>query len=111
MLEYIQNHKSLDEQVLAPSFLVRETYTQSAEFKKLLALALDNFNHSKPCQQNVPFVKQHLEVLPDNTCADYLITDDNIREECDRNEGIQVSFNFALTWLKHEILKISQSGQ
>ena len=56
----------------------------------------------------MPFVKQHLDTLveKENTCAEYLITDDNIREECDRNEGIQVSFNFALCWLKHEISKI-----
>lgn len=32
--------------------------------------------------------------------AEWLITDENIQEEIDRNEGILLSFNFALRWLK-----------
>ena len=38
--------------------------------------------------------------------ADWLITDKNIEDEMDRNNGINVSFNFALCWLRSEQLEL-----
>jgi hypothetical protein len=46
--------------------------------------------------------------------ADWLITDDNIREEIDRNEGVNVGFNFVLCWLRTErteIMQLKQQGK
>jgi len=41
-----------------------------------------------------------------NDSADWFITDENIKEEIDRNDGIVLSFNFALCWLRTEILQM-----
>lgn len=57
----------------------------------------------------MPFIKALVDKKENAEPADWLITDDNIREEIDRNEGIDVSFNFALCWLRTEILQIKQN--
>jgi len=78
------------------------SYSTTKPFQQLMAASLDNLCSSKPAQ--VPFIKniQEMKLHYSEPCSDWLITDDNIREETDRHDGINVSFNFALCWLRTE---------
>lgn len=88
-LEQIQNQQFNDQNCLAPSFLVRQTF-HLQQFKELYGQAFDNLSVSKTPE--VEFVKQVWDLKPPkedkNDPADWLITDDNIKEEIDRNNGI-----------------------
>jgi hypothetical protein len=88
--------------------LIREAQ-QLKQFKELFATSLANLCENKP--STVPFIKNLVdgsEVTTTAESADWLITDDNINEEIDRNEGMNVSFNFALLWLRKERTEILQ---
>jgi len=100
--------------VLAPSYLIREVQ-QVRQFRELLATAFTNLCENKPSE--IPFISEMVgssKVVTTAESADWLITDENICEEIDRNEGMNVSFNFALCWLRTErteILQMKQQGK
>jgi hypothetical protein len=83
------------------------------QFKELFATALSNLCENKPSTD--PFIKRVVEQSTGTAdSADWLITDENIADEIDRNEGMNVSFNFALCWLRTErteILQMKQQGK
>lgn len=59
----------------------------------------------------MPFLQSVFDKSAPSQQARWYITDDNIQEEIDRNEGINVSFNFALRWLKQEFDLLKQQQQ
>lgn len=102
MIQTIQSRNFNDDSVIAPSFLVQQTKSIKA-FRELYATALVNL-----CENRVPSVPFLTELTEGVTVesAEWLITDENISEEIDRNEGMNVSFNFALCWLRTEQTEI-----
>ena len=102
MITY-QQHS--DAQCTAPSFFLRFAQLKSDQFKQLLGYSLQNLCNEQPCD-NQWIELQRAKNL--TKAADWLITDENIQEEQARNEGIEVSFNFALSWLKSELQDLHQ---
>lgn len=74
------------------------------EFQDLFGKALLNLCEKKSNQD--PWIQKFIHSESANDSADWFITDENIKEEIDRNDGIVLSFNFALCWLRTEILQM-----
>ena len=133
-LEMIACRRSLDEVVLAPSYILREAWQldEKHSFAHFLGLSLSNLlgggfasdrtstsasqtaTTSPPLQLDQALLEylqsHHLEGQIDvghrHCRADWNLTDENINEELDRSDQIGVSFYFALRWLQYEIENI-----
>ena len=96
MIELIQN-KSMDDMVLAPSFLMREAL-DIQEFKDLQSLALFNLSQDRTYLAEITASSSKNEAK-----TAWHITDDNIASEFERGDHDRVSFYFILRWLRHDI--------
>ncbi len=92
MIEMIQND-SIDEMVLAPSYLIREAWGIQ-EFKDLQGLAQFNLSQDRILLGGSS---------KNESKAEWHITDSNIQAEFDRGDHSRVSFYFVLRWLRIEI--------
>lgn len=105
LLAMITQQQYTDAQCTAPSFFLRFAQMKSDQFKSLLGESLHNLCNEQACDNQ--WIESN-RTKNAAKAADWLITDENIQEEQARNEGIEVSFNFALSWLKSELQDLQQ---
>lgn len=109
-LELVQNRRCLDEVLLTPSYLLRELNDSSSRFSHFLGLSLSNLlEHESSRKGSLALDESLIAYLTANSIeadvtqmhcrGDWNLTDDNIRNELDRNDQSHVSFYFALRWL------------
>jgi len=98
-LEMIQNRRTLDEVVMAPSYILREAWQldDSRSFGHFLGLSLSNLlesdNQEKAslsCDQKLAQFMKEIKIEADaekpNCRADWNLTNVNIQNELDRND-------------------------
>ena len=109
-LELVQNRRCLDEVLLTPSYLLRELNDSSSRLSHFLGLSLSNLlEHESSRKGSLALDESLIAYLTANSIeadvtqmhcrGDWNLTDDNIRNELDRNDQSHVSFYFALRWL------------
>ena len=99
-LELVQNRRCLDEVLLTPSYLLREAWElsdRSSRFSHFLGLSLSNLlEHDSSRKGSLALDENLIAYLTANSIesdvtqrhcrGDWNLTDDNIRNELDRND-------------------------